>query len=181
MLSRGIWGHTQKTTEARMDEGVSFRELLAYTDAETERWYAWLREQPAEVLRVRIGEATRETVGDLIGHVFAVELRYAQRLLGQRETSYEELETGSLDALWRIHASARRTLRTYLDAMPAGERERGMIFQTRTLGQLSFNAHKITMHSFMHGIRHWAQIATALRQAGHPQPWQHDWLMSDAV
>jgi hypothetical protein len=43
-------------------EGVSFGELLAYTDAETERWHAWLREQGPEALEVRIGEGTRETV-----------------------------------------------------------------------------------------------------------------------
>lgn len=164
-----------------MEDGVSFRELLAYTDAETERWYGWLREQPAEVLQVRIGEASRATVGDMIGHIFAVELRYAQRLLDQPVTTYEELRMDSLDALWRIHAEARRTFRAYLGAMPAGERERQMTFQTRTLGQLSASAHKIVVHTFLHGIRHWAQIATALRQAGHPQPWEHDWLLSEAV
>jgi uncharacterized damage-inducible protein DinB len=37
------------------------------------------------------------------------------------------------------------------------------------------------VHVFLHGIRHWGQIATALRQAGHRQPWEHDWLLSDAV
>lgn len=164
-----------------MEDGVSFRELLAYTDAETERWHAWLREQPPEVFQVRIGDGSRETVRDLIGHVFAAELRYAQRLLGEPATPYEDLEMGSLDALWRIHADARRTLRTYLAAMPEGERERQMTFQTRTLGQLSASAHKMAVHLFLHGIRHWAQIATALRQAGYPQGWEHDWLLSDAV
>jgi uncharacterized damage-inducible protein DinB len=167
--------------ETTMDDGVSFRELLAYTGAETERWYAWLKEQPAEVLQVRIGEGSRETVRDMIGHIFAVELRYAQRLLDQPVTTYEELRMDSLDALWRIHADARRTFRAYLDAIPAGERERQMTFQTRTLGELSASAHKIVMHTFLHGIRHWAQIATALRQAGYPQGWEHDWLMCDAV
>ena len=164
-----------------MEEGISFRELLAYTDAETERWHAWLRDQPPEVLEVRIGEGSRETVRDLIGHVFAVELRYAQRLLGQPVTTYEELRMDSLDALWSIHAQARRTLRAYLDAMPAGERQRGMVFHTRTLGELRSTAHKVLAHSFLHGIRHWAQIATALRQAGYPQGWEHDWLMCGAV
>ncbi|MBW3570117.1 MAG: DinB family protein [Gemmatimonadetes bacterium] len=164
-----------------MEDGATFRELLAYTDAETERWHAWLRDQPAEVLQVRIGEGSRATVRDLIGHVFAAELRYAQRLLGQPATAYEELEMGSLDALWRIHAEARRALRAYLDAMPASERDRQMTFNTRTLGTLSATAHKMAVHVFLHGIRHWAQIATALRQAGHPQPWEHDWLLSDAV
>ena len=98
-----------------MEDGVSFRELLAYTDAETERWHAWLREQPAEVLEVRIGEGTRETVRDLIGHIFAVELRYAQRLLDLPVTGYDAAGHDSLDALWRIHHNARRTLRAYLD------------------------------------------------------------------
>lgn len=162
-------------------DGVSFREMLAYTGAETERWYAWMKEQPPEVLEVRIGEASRETVRDMIGHIFAVELRYAQRLLGQPVTSYEELGMDSVDALWRIHADARRTFRAYLDAMPPGERERQMTFQTRTMGELSASAHKIVMHTFLHGIRHWAQIATALRQAGYRQDWEHDWLMCDAV
>jgi uncharacterized damage-inducible protein DinB len=164
-----------------MEDGVTFRELLAYTDAETERWYAWLAGQPAEVLDVRIGDATRETVRELIGHVFAVELRYAQRLLDLPVTAYEELDMGSLDALWRIHRDARHRLRAYLESMPAGEREREMTFQTRKLGPLSATAHKVVMHAFLHGIRHWAQIATALRQAGYPPQWEHDWLMCDAV
>jgi uncharacterized damage-inducible protein DinB len=164
-----------------MEDGVTFRELLAYTDGETERWHAWLREQPPEVLQVRIGEATRETVRDLIGHIFAAELRYAQRLQGLPATSYDDLDMSSLDALWRIHAESRRTLRAYLDAMPPGEREREMTFNTRTMGPLSATAHKQVVHLFLHGIRHWAQIATTLRQAGYPQGWEHDWLLSEAV
>ena len=162
-------------------EGVTFRELMAYTDAETERWHAWLREQGPDVLDVRIGEGTRETVRDVIGHVFAVELRYAQRLLGRPVTGFEQLDTTTLDALWRIHHTSRSTLRTYLERGVAGEREREITFETRSLGPLTATAHKVTVHALLHGIRHWAQIATALRQAGHRQPWEHDWLLSDAV
>ena len=163
------------------NEGATFRELLAYTDAETERWRAWLRQQPPEVLDVRFGDASRATVRDLIGHVFAAELRYAQRLLGRPATAYEDLRMDSLDALWSIHHDARAALREYLDAMPPGERTREMAFQTRTMGPLSATAHKMAVHVFLHGIRHWAQIATVLRQAGHPTSWEHDWLLSDAV
>jgi uncharacterized damage-inducible protein DinB len=164
-----------------MEDGVTFRELLAYTDAETERWYAWLREQPAEVLQVRVGDATRETVRELIGHIFAVELRYAQRLLDLPVSAYEDLDMGSLDALWGVHRDARHRLRAYLEGMLPGERTREMTFQTRKLGTLSATAHKVVMHAFLHGIRHWAQIATALRQAGYPPQWEHDWLMCEVV
>lgn len=162
-------------------EGVTFRELLAYTEGETEKWRAWLAGQGPEVLDVRIGEDTRETVRDLIAHVFAVELRMAQRLLGRPVTGYEQLDTSTLDALWRIHHAARSTLRAYLERMPPGEREREMTFDTRTLGPFTASAHKVAVHALMHGIRHWAQIATALRQAGQRQSWEHDWLASDAV
>lgn len=162
-------------------EGVTFRELLAYTDGETERWFAWLRGQDPAVLEIRMGEGVRETVRDVIGHVIGVELRYAERLQGLPVTEFEAMDTSSLDALWNLHQEARRKLHAYVDAMPAGERGRTLVFQTRSLGELQASAHKVTAHAFLHGIRHWAQIATALRQAGHPQDWQHDWLMSDAV
>lgn len=162
-------------------DGVSFRELLAYTDGETERWRVWLLGQRPEVLEIRMGEGARETVRDVIGHVFGVELRYAQRLLGQPVTEFEEMETGTLEALWRLHHEARRLLHAYLDRLPPGERGRALVFDTRSLGRMEASAHKVTAHLFLHGIRHWAQIATALRQAGHRQDWQHDWLLSDAV
>lgn len=96
-------------------------------------------------------------------------------------TGYRALEMGTLDALWAIHREARSTFRIYLENLPAGEQERELVFDTRTLGRLVASAHKVTLHALMHGIRHWAQIATALRQAGHRQTWEHDWLMSDAV
>jgi uncharacterized damage-inducible protein DinB len=161
-------------------EGASFQELLAYTDGETERWRAWLAEQPPEVLQLPIGEGDRATVRDVIGHVFAVELRYAQRLLDRPVTEYDRLDTSTLDALWGIHREARGLFREYLESAADGGRGREMTFQTRTLGPLSASAHKVAVHVFIHGIRHWAQIALVLRQAGFRQPWEHDWLLGDA-
>lgn len=160
-------------------EGLGFRELMAYTDGETERWFAWLRARGPEVLEVRMSE--RDSVRDLIGHIVTVELRYAQRLLGRPVTGFDQVDTSTLDSLWRIHHAARTTLREYLGRAPAGERERMLVFETRSLGRLEATAHKVTAHMLLHGIRHWAQIATVLRQAGHPQDWHHDWLMSEAV
>lgn len=162
-------------------DGVSFRELLDYTDGETERWFAWLRARGPQVLETRMGEGARATVRDVIGHVVGVELRYAQRLRDLAVTEFEEMDTGSLDALWNLHREARTLLRAYLGALPPGERQRNLVFHTRSLGRLEATAHKVTVHLFLHGIRHWAQIATALRQAGHPSDWQHDFLLSDAV
>ena len=40
---------------------------------------------------------------------------------------------------------------------------------------------KCFMHAFLHGTRHWAQLATALRIAGYKQDWQHDFIYSPAM
>jgi hypothetical protein len=31
----------------------------------------------------------------------------------------------------------------------------------------------------VHGIRHWAQLATVFRRSGQPQPWQHDLILGE--
>ncbi len=36
-------------------------------------------------------------------------------------------------------------------------------------------------HAVVHAIRHWAQLATLLRQQGYKTDWQHDVLFSDAI
>jgi uncharacterized damage-inducible protein DinB len=36
-------------------------------------------------------------------------------------------------------------------------------------------------HAMLHGVRHWAQLATALREAGHGTDWGHDFLFSDVM
>jgi len=33
----------------------------------------------------------------------------------------------------------------------------------------------------VHGVRHWAQIATVLRQNDYPQDWPHDVIFTDAM
>jgi uncharacterized damage-inducible protein DinB len=36
-------------------------------------------------------------------------------------------------------------------------------------------------HAMLHGVRHWAQLATALREKGHGTDWGHDFLFSDVM
>jgi hypothetical protein len=37
------------------------------------------------------------------------------------------------------------------------------------------------IHTLMHSIRHWAQLATELRKAGFKTDWPHDLLFSDVI
>ncbi|HEX8830760.1 MAG TPA: DinB family protein [Longimicrobium sp.] len=160
---------------------LTFAELMAYTDEETGRWHAWLRAQDPEVMEVRVGEGSRATVREIIHHIFAVERRYADRLLGELPTAYEAIPMEPLDTLFEVHREGRELLRRFVERATPDDWARVLVFETITAGTLRASARKIVAHALLHGIRHWAQIATALRAHGYPQPWMHDLLMSEAL
>lgn len=165
----------------RSPDALSFRELIGYTGEETERWEAWLRDQDPSVLSVSLGEGRWATVDELIFHTFMVERRYADRLLGEAITPYEDVPHGTVDELFSIHRAARERLERYVAGATAEEWGEVLTFDTLLLGQLHGSRRKVVAHALVHGIRHWAQIAAALRQAGFPAPWQHDLLMAAAL
>ena len=167
---------TQATTQA-----LTFRELLDYTAAESERWRRWLAAQPAEVLDLPVGTGRTATVRGLVHHIVVVERRYTDRLRGEPVTEYEGVPRDSLDTLFGVFADTRERLEAWLASATDADLARRLEFQTITAGTLSASARKIVAHLLLHGIRHWAQLATALRQQGHATDWQHDILMSNAL
>ena len=114
-------------------------------------------------------------------HIFAVELRYAERLLGLPITDYEQLRSSNLDQIFGIAEDARKKFKQFLASAKKEDMEAVISFETRSAGTLSASKRKILAHAMLHGVRHWAQIATALRKAGYKQDWQHDFLFSQAL
>ena len=161
-------------------EGLSFRELMAYTDEETRRWEAWFRNAPA-ALEVKLGEGRWKTVGELIYHVFMVERRYADRLIGEPVTPYAEPTPREVDAIFAEYPEARRRLERFVAQATPAEWGETITFETIAAGTLTASKRKIVAHALVHGVRHWAQIATALRQAGQGEQWMHDLLGSSAL
>jgi len=162
-------------------QALSFRELLAYTDEETRRWEAWFRHAGPAALRVSLGDAKWNTVGGLIYHIFMVERRYAERLLGEPVTPYADRAPAELDEIFAVYPEGRSRLERYLAQARPEEWGEVITFETVSAGTLSASKRKIVAHALVHGIRHWAQIATALRQAGHGEQWMHDLLASPAL
>jgi uncharacterized damage-inducible protein DinB len=155
--------------------------LAAYVDGEAERWREWFERAPAEALELPLGPGAEGTVRTLIKHIFAVELRYAQRLVGHPVTGYEQLADGSVEELWRIHRTAASLRDRFLREASPEALDRVLVSETRKLGRIEARAHVVVVHTLIHGIRHWAQIAAVLRQHGHGGLWEHDWLLSPAV
>ena len=160
---------------------LTFRELLDYTAAETARWHRWLADGRGELLDLPAGEGRTATVRGLLQHVFAVERRYADRLLGEPVTPYEAIDTRDVATLFAAGAEARQRLERYLAGATAADLARRLEFQTLSAGTQSASARKIVAHALVHGIRHWAQLATVLRQHGEATDWMHDLLVSDAL
>ena len=160
---------------------LSFRELLDYTRAETEHWHRWLGAQPPGTLDLPVGVGRTATVRGLIHHIIVVERRYTDRLRGEPVTTYESVPADSLDTLFGVFDDTRTRLEEWLATATDADLARRLEFQTLSAGTLTASAHKIVVHLLLHGVRHWAQLATALRQQGHPTDWPHDILMSDAL
>lgn len=155
--------------------------LAAYVNGETERWREWFAGAPDGVLDLPLGPGADGTVRTLVKHVFAVELRYAERLAGLSVSAYEALADGSVEELWSIHRRAAALRDRFLREATPEALDRVLVSDTRRLGRIESRAHTVVVHSLVHGIRHWAQIAAVLRQHGHGGLWEHDWLLSPAA
>ena len=157
---------------------LSYAKLLELTSTEQHRWHDWFVERP-EAWAVPFATGRMATVGGLVAHIFVVELRYAQRLLDQEVTPWEEFWQISIEEVFELGDHARSQLVQFLTSAPESELDRVLTFQTLTAGTVTASKHKIASNVFLHGIRHWGQIATVLRQNGFADQWAHDMLLSN--
>lgn len=159
---------------------LSLDELFAYTDEERGRWRVWLQEHPA-ALELRLQPEGRfATVGALIDHIFLVEERHLARLHGGTIPQASGVRAGDCDALFAYAARTRDALRAYtarLDDVDA-HKLRDVTVQS---GTYRMTPRKLLLHCGLHEVRHWAQIALGVRQAGIEPPGNHDFFYSAAV
>jgi uncharacterized damage-inducible protein DinB len=158
--------------------GLTYNVLLEVTSTEHHRWRDWFLEHP-KAWAIPFATGRMATIGGLVLHIFGVELRYAQRLLDQEVTAWEELRQTSIDEVFELGDNARGQLVHFLTTAPEKDLDRVLTFQTLTAGTISASKYKIASNIFLHDIRHWGQIATVLRQNGFVDQWPHDMLLSD--
>ena len=89
---------------------LTSQDLLRWNEGTTSIWREHLRSHP-ELLTYPCDIRGAKTVADLLQHIIAVELRYAERLNSERETPYEEIPNVSVDSLYEFHDRAMRKLR----------------------------------------------------------------------
>lgn len=157
---------------------LRYETLLELTSTEHHRWHDWFAERP-QAWAVPFATGRMATIGGVVTHIFAVELRYAQRLLDREVTPWEDFRQTSIDDVFELGDNARGFLVQFLTSAPDSELDRVLTFQTLTAGTVTASKHKIASNVFLHGIRHWGQVATVLRQNGFADQWAHDMLLSN--
>lgn len=154
---------------------MTFDELLRYTNAEREKWRAWLVLHPAAIDAPVQPGARFSTVGKLIDHIFLAERRNLQRLTGEPLSESTGLTGSNAPPLFDYGASVRRELGQF-----AQDLDEDIADEVRTLEVLNrkwpISARKMLFHILLHETRHWAQIALAVRLAGFEPPGEHDFL-----
>jgi len=159
---------------------LSMDELLKYTAEERDRWRRWLSANPAGIDAAVQPGGRFPTVGRLIDHIFLVERRHLQRLTDQPLASTTGLTGNNAAPLFDYGASVRRELEQYLRGLDADEADQVRIFEVREQ-QCPMTPRKLLFHLVLHELRHWAQIALAVRLAGLEPPGDHDLFYSRAL
>lgn len=159
---------------------LTFDVLLEFTSKEHHKWHDWFVAHP-DAWQVPFGNDLMATVGGAVHHIFGVELRYTQRLRDERVKEWDEFDEKSIEDVFALGDDARGQFIDFLTSAPETELENVLTFKTFTAGVVTVSKHKIASNILLHGIRHWGQIATTLRQKGFTDQWPHDLLLSDVL
>ncbi len=159
---------------------LTFDELLRYTNGEREKWRGWFGGH-ADALEAPVQSGGRfPTVGKLIDHIFLVERRHLQRLLDEPLSEHTGLTGNNASPLFDYGASVRRELEQYVQDLDDDVADQQRLFQLRDQ-QYLLTPRKLLFHILLHELRHWAQIALAIRVAGIEPPGEHDLFYSTAL
>jgi uncharacterized damage-inducible protein DinB len=151
-------------------------EMLAWLERTSTGWKDLIVDHP-EILALTCDVMGVSTVAQLLQHIVAVELRYAEQLTGLPPTDYAVIPFSTADEIYATHQRAvwlfRELLATGLDW------DERIDFVTRSMGPARASRKAIFLHATMHAIRHYAQLATLVRQHGIKPGWQMDYLVMD--
>lgn len=165
--------------DASAAAAITLEELVGWADESARNWIGFLASQP-EVQQLPCAIFNAGTVLGLVRHIFVVEWRYAQHLAGRPVPPYSSFPEGPLETWASLHAETMAQLGVLLSDSSQDWNET-MEWVTLTAGTVRASRRKMFAHPLLHGIRHWAQLASLVRAAGFPPPFPGDLLVSKAL
>jgi uncharacterized damage-inducible protein DinB len=155
---------------------LTAEQMMAWIELTSTGWRDLVAAHP-EVLSLPCDVMGVSTAGQLLQHIVAVELRYAEQLSGLPPTDYANIPFDSAEAIYATHQRAAALLREQL-ASDIDWDER-IEFVTRSMGPARSSRKSVLFHSQLHSVRHYAQLATLVRQHGVKPGWPMDYLVMD--
>jgi uncharacterized damage-inducible protein DinB len=159
---------------------LSIDELLRYSAEERDTWRRWLSANPAAIEAPVQAGGRFATVGKLIDHIFLVERRHLQRLRQQPLATATGLTGNNAPPLFDYGASVRREMEQFIRSLEDHEVDEIRTIEVREQ-QWPMTPRKLLFHILLHEVRHWAQIALAVRLGGFEPPGDHDLFFSHAL
>ena len=154
-------------------------ELIQWNDETAQRWKTLLTANP-QALDFPCDVYGTEDLRGLLRHIFAVEIRYAQRLSGESVTPYDQIPVGPAELLFSLHDTAVAKYRMLIGDESVDWVEK-LEFTTISAGTRTAPRRKILFHGLLHSIRHYAQLATLVRQHGIKPDWPMDLMFLVAM
>ncbi len=154
---------------------LSDTELISWLNQTATGWRELIASSP-EILALPCDVRDTKSVAQFLQHIVAVELRYAERLCDLDETPYAAIPFGSSQEIFATHDRAMALL-SEIRNQTEFDWEKELDLVTRSAGILRATRRTVFVHLVMHAIRHYAQLATLVRQHSIAPGWQMDYLM----
>ncbi len=158
------------------EPNLSAEELIAWLETTSSNWRQLLTTHP-ELLAMPCDIAGTKTLGELLQHIVAVELRYAERLADLPVSDYAKIPFDSVEAIYATHQRAIAILKQLLNSNI--DWNASIEYMTCSYGPARSGRKTILFHALLHGIRHYAQLATLARQHGIKPDWPMDYIFMD--
>lgn len=152
---------------------LTAEDVIAWNEKTSQEWRKLLTDHP-ETLAIPCDIAGAKATGELLQHIVAVELRYAERLAGLPASDYAGVDYDSAESLYATHDRAVAIFKQQLASDVDWDEKIDMM--TRTIGPVRSTRKAVLFHAHLHGIRHYAQLSTLVRQHGIKQNWPLDYL-----
>lgn len=163
-----------------MNPSITLEELLGWNGEERLKWLAWLKKHPGALDVVLQPGGRFPTVASLIDHIFLVEVRHILRLQGKELPAATGVTAGDLDGLFAYAAHGREAVHRFLPSLNPGDLNKPRDVAVSD-GTYPLSPRKLLFHMALHEVRHWAQIAAAVRMAGFTPPGRHDLFYSKSM
>ena len=156
---------------------LTAEEILTWNDKTAMGWRQLLADHP-ELLNQTCDIAGTKTVAELLQHIVAAQLRYAERLANLPITDYAAIPFDSVESIYAVHDRAIKIMRQLITSDI--DWNESIDYVTRAMGSLRSDRKTILFHALLHGIRHYAQLASLVRQCGVKAGWPMDYLFMHA-